>query len=105
MAAEDYVNEGLCAERCKRLEEEDKRQNERIKILETSIAEINRLAVNTEKLATSIEQMVVEQKEQSERISKLEGRDGEKWRGVVKIVATAILGAVIGAVLMMVGIR
>lgn len=103
--ADEYVTLAVCDERCKRLEDEDRRQNERLKQLEISIGEINRLARNTEKLATSIEQMVVEQKEQGSRITKLEGRDGEKWRDVVKIVATAIIGAVVGAVLMMIGLK
>ncbi len=103
--ADDFVSSSVCEERCKRLEGEDKRQNERIKALEQSVGEINRLVVSTEKLASAMEQMLEEQKEQGRRISKLEGRDGEKWRGVVKIVATAVLGAVVGAVLMMIGLR
>lgn len=103
--ADECVKNEVCLERCKRLEEEDKRQNERLKQLEISIGEINPLAQNTEKLAVSIEQMVVEQRNQGVRISKLEGRDGEKWRDVVKIVATAVIGALIGAVLMMIGIK
>lgn len=103
--AEDFVPGNVCEARCKRLEDEDKRQNERIKVLEQSVGEINRLVVSTEKLASTMEQMLEEQKEQGKRISKLEGRDGEKWRGVVKIVATAVLGAVVGAVLMMIGLK
>lgn len=103
--AEGYVSYGVCDERCKRLEEEDKRQNERIRALESSVAEINRLAVSTEKLASTMEEMLEEQKEQGKRISKLEGRDGEKWRSVVKIAATVVIGAVIGAVLAMIGLK
>lgn len=102
---ESFVTESVCLERCKRLEDEDKRQNERLKQLEHSVSEINRLAVNTEKLATSVEQMVEEMKNQGLRISKLEGRDGEKWRSIVKIAATAVISAVIGAVLMMIGLK
>lgn len=103
--AEDFVPYPVCDERCKRLEEEDKRQNERIRALESSVAEINRLAVSTEKLASTMEEMLEEQKEQGKRISKLEGRDGEKWRSVVKIAATVVIGAVIGAVLAMIGLK
>lgn len=103
--AEDFVPISVCIERCKRLEEEDKRQNERIRMLEDSIEEINRLAISTEKLATTMEKMLEEQKDQGRRISKLEGRDGEKWRGVVKIMATAVISAVVGAILMMIGLK
>lgn len=102
---EEFVTGTVCAERCKRLEEEDKRQNERLRTLENSVEEINRLAISTEKLASTMEKMLEEQKDQGKRISKLEGRDGEKWRGVVKIVATAVIGAVVGAVLMMIGLK
>ncbi len=103
--SEEHVSEELCAERCQRLAEEDKRQNERLQALENRVGEINRLVVSTEKLAASMEQMVVEQKAQGVRIAKLEGRDGEKWREVVKVVATAVISAVIGAVLMMMGLK
>lgn len=102
---EECVPRTVCNERCKRLEEEDKRQNERIKQLESSIGEIHQLTLSTERLATSMEQMLVEQKAQGLRISKLEGRDGEKWRDTVKTVVTVVISAVIGAVLMMVGLQ
>lgn len=103
--AEEFIPRNECELRCKRLEDEDKRQNERIRALECSVAEINRLAVSTEKLASAMEEMLEEQKEQGKRISKLEGRDGEKWRSVVKIAATVVIGAVIGAVLAMIGLK
>lgn len=103
--SEEYVNYAVCDERCRRLDEEDKRHNERLRQLEASLTEINRLAISTEKLAATMEQMLEEQKAQGQRISKLESRDGEKWRGVVKIAATAVLSAVIGAVLMMLGFK
>lgn len=48
--AEDFVTGTVCAERCKRLEEEDKRQNERLRTLENSVEEINRLAISGEAL-------------------------------------------------------
>ncbi|MBD5113125.1 MAG: hypothetical protein HDT42_11445, partial [Ruminococcaceae bacterium] len=48
------------------------------------------------------EQMCVEQREQGSRISKLEERDGEKWRSVVKTALTVIVSALIGAVLTLV---
>lgn len=102
---EEYVPRTECELRCQKLEDEDKRQNERLKQLESSIGEIHRLTLSTEKLATSMEQMLVEQKAQGLRISKLEGRDGEKWRDIVKTVATVVISAVIGAVLVMIGIK
>ena len=84
---------------------ENERQNHRILKLEDTTEKINELAVSTEKLASTMEKMLEEQKEQGRRIVKLEGRDGEKWRSVAKIVATAVISAVIGAVLMMIGLK
>lgn len=84
---------------------ENERQNHRILKLEDTTEKINGLAMSTEKLASTMEKMLEEQKEQGKRIVKLEGRDGEKWRSVAKIVATAVISAVIGAVLMMIGLK
>ncbi len=111
-----FVECGVCDARCKVLERENERQNERLKALEGNWEEVHHLALSTERLATNMEKMVEEQRQQGERISKLEkkqdsrisrleGRDGEKWRGVVKIVATAVIGAAIGAVLMLIGLK
>ena len=84
---------------------ENARQNHRILKLEDMAEKINDLAISTEKLASTMEKMLEEQREQGKRISKLEGRDGEKWRSVAKIVATAVISAAIGALLMMIGIK
>ncbi len=103
--SEEYITRGEHKEFAERIAGETKRQNERIKSLEKSFEDITRLAISTEKLATNMEKMVAEQERQGVRISKLEGRDGEKWRNVVKVVGEIIIGAVIGAVLMMIGLK
>lgn len=102
--ADEHVSIAICEERCKRLEDEDKRQNERLKHLESSLGEINRLAISTEKLAAAMEQMLEEQKEQGVRISKLEKRDGEKWRKLVETAITVIVSGVIGFLVANIGI-
>lgn len=102
---EDYVPRTECELRCQKLEDEDKRQNERIKVLETSVGEIHRLTISTEKLATSMEQMLVEQKEQGGRISKLEERDGKMWRKVVGYVITAVIGVALGFIFTHLGLQ
>ena len=102
---EEYITRSEHEEFCRRIDSENERQNHRLTKIETTIEKINDLATSTEKLALTMEKMLEEQKAQGKRISELEGRDGEKWRGVVKIVATAVLGAIIGAVLMMIGLK
>lgn len=82
----------------RRLEEENKRQDKRIGLLEESVHEMGALTTSVERLATSIENMVKEQEKQGKRLEVLEGRDGEMWRKVVGYIATAVIGIVIGFV-------
>ena len=52
----------------KRLEEENRRQDKRIELLERSVREIGALTTSVEKLAMSVESMVKEQAKQGERL-------------------------------------
>lgn len=80
----------------RRLEEENKRQDTRIGILEDSVRQIGALATSVEKLAVSMQSMLKEQEKQGKRLEALEGRDGEEWRKVMGYIATAIVGIVLG---------
>ena len=75
----------------KRLEEENKRQDKRIELLEENVREMGALTTSVEKLAQSMECMVKEQEKQGKRLEVLEGRDGEMWRKVVGYIATAVI--------------
>ena len=79
-----------------RLDDENRRQNKRLDILEENAKAEAALAVSVERLATNMENMLKEQKEQGKRLETLESRDGEMWRKVVAYIATAIVGIVIG---------
>ncbi len=93
---EDAVGRAEFEEYKNRIEQEDHRQNGRIKELEESTKQINALTVSIEKLAQSVESMVKEQEAQGKRLVSLENRDGEMWRKVVGYVVTAIIGIVVG---------
>ena len=80
----------------RRLEEENKRQDTRIGILEDSVRQIGALATSVEKLAVSMQSMLKEQEKQGKRLEALEGRDGETWRKDMDYIATAIGGIVLG---------
>ncbi len=88
---------------CKRIEEENRRQDKRIEQLEESTHQINILTTSVEKLALSLEAMVKEQEQQGKRLETLEGRDGEMWRKVVGYVITAVLGITIGFIFTQIG--
>lgn len=87
----------------KRMEDEHIRQNKRISELETKIEESNKIYSSIERLATSMENMQKEQAEQGERLTKLESKDGDMWRTVVKYLVTAIVGIIIGFVFKQIG--
>lgn len=87
----------------RRLEEENRRQDKRIELLEDNMRELNQLTTSLETLAASVESMVKEQEKQGKRLETLEGRDGELWRKVVGYVVTAVVGIVLGFVFRQVG--
>lgn len=80
----------------RRIEEENKRQDKRIEILEENAKRIEGLNSSIEKLALNMENMLKEQLKQGKRLEVLESRDGEMWRKVVSYAITAIVGIVIG---------
>ena len=82
----------------KRIEENKTRTDRRLELLEESMRQFNNLAISVEKLATNMEQMATEQKQQNDKLEKLEGRDGERWRSIVGYAITAIVGILIGFV-------
>lgn len=81
---------------CKRIEEENHRQNHRIELLEGSVQQIGKLAASVEKMAESLQSMVREQEQQGKRLTALESRDGEMWRKVVTYAVTATVGIIVG---------
>lgn len=88
----------------RRMEEEDKRQNRRIDLVENSIQQIGEIAMSVEKMAVSLQSMVKEQEQQGKRLEALESRDGEMWRKAVGYAVTALVGAVIGFMLKQIGL-
>lgn len=88
----------------RRMEEEDKRQNRRIDLVENSIQQIGEIAMSVEKMAVSLQSMVKEQEQQGKRLEALESRDGEMWRKAVGYAVTALVGAVLGFMLKQIGL-
>ena len=86
-----------------RLDDENKRQNKRLDILEENAKAQTALAVSVERLATNMESMLKEQQEQGKRLATLESRDGEMWRKVTGYVITAVAGVVVGFIFKQIG--
>lgn len=89
----------------RRLEEENRRQDKRIELLEDNMRELNQLTASVGKLASSIESMVKEQEKQGRRLETLEGRDGAMWRKIVAYGATALVGIFIGYIAQRLGLN
>jgi tetrahydromethanopterin S-methyltransferase subunit F len=88
---------------CKRIDAENNRQNQRIKLLEEQTKQVIDLTLSVKELAQSIKQMTETQKEQGEKLEKLESRDGEMWRKVTGYIITTIIGIIIGFVFKQIG--
>ena len=89
----------------RRLEEENRRQDKRIELLEDNMREPNQLTASVGKLASSIESMVKEQEKQGRRLETLEDRDGAMWRKIVAYGATALVGIFIGYIAQQLGLN
>ena len=88
----------------RRLEEENKRQDRRLELLEHTVQQISDLTTSVEKLAVSMEGMLREQEKQGTRLETLEDRDGEMWRKIIGYAATAAVGIIIGYVARQIGL-
>ena len=87
------------------IEEENKRQDRRLELLEDNMRELNQLTASVGKLASSIESMVKEQEKQGRRLETLEDRDGAMWRKIVAYGATALIGIFIGYIAQQLGLN
>lgn len=87
----------------RRQDEENKRQNRRIDLLEKNVEKMGALTSSVEKLATNMESMLKEQEKQGRRLEALESRDGEMWRKVTAHIITAIIGIILGFLFRQIG--
>lgn len=101
---ENAVSREEYHENCRRLDEENKRQNERLDKLENAVHEINQLTVSVEKLAVNMNNMVNEISEQNGRMERLERRDGDNWKKVVSGIITGIVSGLIAFAMVKLGL-
>lgn len=79
-----------------RLHDEECRQNRRIEQLEENLKLIHDLTLSVHTLAHDMKQMLEEQKEQGERLDKLEQEPGNNWKHVKSTFITAMISAAAG---------
>ena len=99
----------------KRLEDEDERQNHRLKEIEDQNKQIANLALSVNELASGVKGIAKETerlsgminesvKKLDGRITKIEGRDGEKWRSVIAYLITTVIGLAAGMIFSKIGL-
>lgn len=80
-----------------RLHDEEHRQNRRIEQLEENLKLIHDLTLSVHTLAHDMKQMLEEQKEQGDRLDKLEQEPGNNWKKMKSTFITAMISAAAGS--------
>lgn len=96
MPENSYITEKEFNLACKRIDEEDHRQNERIRALENNYQIVNQLSIHMERLATNMETMANELARQGTKLNDLEMKPAKRWDLVITTVIAGIIGALIG---------
>lgn len=100
---EDYISRLEHEEFVKRMQDEHVRLSKRITEVKEVTQQINDLAMSVQRLATNMENMLENQKEQEKRIDEMEERDGNLWRQTIGYIVTAVVGIVIGFIFKQIG--
>ena len=90
---DEYVSRVEYDERQKRIDDENRRQNHRIDKLETMAEQLADMAASIKVMAVSMQGMQAEQKEQGERLKKIEEEPADKWNALIKTVITVVATA------------
>lgn len=93
---DEFVTQAEHREFEKRMEAEHVRQNHRLTELEEAVKNISTLTISVSKLAVSMEQMAEEQKKTNVRLTALEQEPAENWKKLLWILASAVVGALVG---------
>ena len=93
------ITRGEYDEAMRRIDAEEKRQNERLRLLEDNYTQLTDLTVSVQRIALSIESMQKELTKQGERLEKIEQEPAENWKKVVWLVIAALVGFGIHALL------
>lgn len=77
-----------------RIKDENDRQNKRIVVVEESMKEFNRLALQIERIAVSIQQMTEEISKQGTRLESIEAKPAKRWDALI----VGLIGAIAAAI-------
>ncbi|MBR2715998.1 MAG: hypothetical protein IKB73_07335 [Ruminococcus sp.] len=98
-----YISRREHDEYVKRMEDEHKRLNNRLVVVEKASKDMQELIANVGKMAVNMEHMIDEQRSQSERLESLEKLPYQNWNiiknGVYNAIGASIGGAIIAVLL------
>lgn len=95
----EFVTKEAHDEFAKRIESENKMQDQRITALEDGLKNIVQISINVEKLATNVETMTKAIEQQGRRLANLEEKPGKRWDLVVTGIISAVVSFLITAAL------
>lgn len=99
MAEPSYVTQNEFNLATKRIDEENKRQNERLQSLETNYVVVNQLSIHMERLASNMEAMAKELARQGTKLNDLEMKPAKRWDLLITTIISVAVGAVVGMML------
>ena len=91
----EFVTIEVHEEFVKRMEEEDRRQNKRIEIIEEKQGQISDLVASVKVLAVNVENIAKEINEQGIRLKEIEGKPAKRWEQLIGYVISALVTAAI----------
>lgn len=94
--SESCVTEQMLNEFAKRIDAEDKRQDERLENLERNVQTVNAIAISVEKLAINMELLTKEVSKQGIKLNDLEMKPAKRWDLVITTLIAGIVGALVG---------
>ena len=92
---DEYITRPEYEERQKRLDDENRRQNHRIDKLEQISDQIADIASSVKVMAVTMQGMQAEQKEQGERLKKIEQEPADMWNKVIATIITVLVTATV----------
>ena len=101
---DDFVRHDVFEAKCARMEDENKRQNERLKKLEDVVEKISEIAASVQLLAQNMDTMSKELARKCEGLKRLEEEPADKWKKLTWLIVTGVGGAILGFVLSKLGL-
>lgn len=95
----EYVTKELHDESIRRIDDENDRQNARLSALEQGLKEVNKITISIERLTANIETMTDEIKKQGIRLDEIEKKPAKRWDVVITGALSAIVGALMAAMM------